>query len=477
MIDRIKEIIEKNPRHYSKIIRRDPELLNWVVNNSVATSNEFIAQLRSAVYGETDQCEYGKQRKIHRFNQGFIGCGPANQCECTRAAISKSVEHTKKAVDQTTQEKINQKRANSMMAKYGSAHNLQRAEVKKILSIPKIQTGAHSLVSDKNWLENQYVTLERSLVDIAAELGIYYGTVADYCRRHGLAIRPYSNYSITEKQLADYVRSLGVDIITNDRMILSGKELDIVVPSQNLAIEVNGLYWHSYNPTSPIPEDRLKHYRKTRAAMAAGYQLLHFTDWQWRHKRPIVEGILTSKLQLNQKIFARQCQLGQISAKQARDFFELNHLDGFASASEYWALIHQGHIVQCIGSGKKRFGDRSGVEIIRLASRTGITVTGGLSRLLAAIQREHPGEHISTYCSNDISHAAGYRAVGFRVVSETGPGYIWTDGTEVVSRYQCQRKNLARWLTGYDPAKSESANLFAAGYRRYWNSGNTYLEL
>jgi len=35
------------------------------------------------------------------------------------------------------------------------------------------------------------------------------------------------------------------NIIINDRSILNGKELDIYVPELNLAVECNGIYWHS----------------------------------------------------------------------------------------------------------------------------------------------------------------------------------------------------------------------------------------
>ena len=51
--------------------------------------------------------------------------------------------------------------------------------------------------------------------------------------------------SYSEKELSDFVKSLGVEIIENDRNIISPKELDIYIPSKKLAIEFDGLYYHS----------------------------------------------------------------------------------------------------------------------------------------------------------------------------------------------------------------------------------------
>ena len=51
--------------------------------------------------------------------------------------------------------------------------------------------------------------------------------------------------SIAETELSEFITSLNVDIVTNERTILNGKELDIYIPSHKIAIEYNVLYWHS----------------------------------------------------------------------------------------------------------------------------------------------------------------------------------------------------------------------------------------
>lgn len=70
----------------------------------------------------------------------------------------------------------------------------------------------------------------------------------DRCREHQLlctVCNPVDKpYSKAEKEIVQFIVSLGVTVVENDRTVLSGHELDIYVPDYKLAIEYNGLYWH-----------------------------------------------------------------------------------------------------------------------------------------------------------------------------------------------------------------------------------------
>jgi hypothetical protein len=476
MKEKLLEIIKTKPKQYPRIIKADAESMRWIDENSLIDQGSFVAHLRSAIFQETNVCVYGKIKKIKRFNNGFSGCGPAKVCLCTAESISANVSKTKKETDPARKVASNSQRYQTMLKKYGVPHNLQRPEVKEKLSRPKIDILTHKILSDRSWLENEYVVGKRTLVDIAAELGVYYSTVADYCQRHGFEIRQRSQYSLLELELSRFVQSLGVDVETNERKMLSGKEIDVYVPIKKLGIEINGLYWHSWNPQSGKRENKNKHLEKTRSAENAGISLLQFTDQQWLEKQAIVKSIIRSKLGSTIRIHARRCQFKEIDTLTARKFLDQNHLDGFAAASHYFALTHQDNIVQCISLGNKRFGDRQGSEIIRFATLIDHTVVGGLSKLLSHIRSTYTGS-ITTFCSRDISQAQSYQRAGFRLIRETAPGYFWTDGNVVISRQKAQHHNLKKWLSSYDPDRSETVNLFSAGYRRYWTSGNYYLEL
>lgn len=57
----------------------------------------------------------------------------------------------------------------------------------------------------------------------------------------------FRNSSKKEIEIVNFLKNLGIEnIITGSKDILSNsKELDIFLPDYNLAIEFDGLYWHS----------------------------------------------------------------------------------------------------------------------------------------------------------------------------------------------------------------------------------------
>lgn len=48
-----------------------------------------------------------------------------------------------------------------------------------------------------------------------------------------------------QEEICSIIKSYGIDALLNDRQVLKPAELDIYVPSKKLAIEYDGMYWHS----------------------------------------------------------------------------------------------------------------------------------------------------------------------------------------------------------------------------------------
>ena len=160
-------------------------------------------------------------------------------------------------------------------------------------------------------LFRSYVNKKRSLVDIAGELNVYYGTVCEYLKQHNFKIRKKTNYSLTELEISDFLKTINVSTKTSYWDLLSNKEIDIFIPSKNIAIEVNGLYWHSSGDKNI--ENKNKHLEKTIACENLGVELLHITDYEWINKKEIIKNLLRSKLGLNKKVYARKCVIKIVS--------------------------------------------------------------------------------------------------------------------------------------------------------------------
>lgn len=463
----IEQLIQDYPKHYVQKIKANSELREWVESNHTVDCDHWPTMIYSAINNVSNICEKGKSQTIKRISLGFTGCGPARDCECTRDKIASKTKESLRQLPTEKKQSANEKRKATMVEKYGYEFNSQRPDIHHVWCKPKMNEQTHTLLSDPEWVEDQYVVQRKSLTEISNELGVYYGTVGEYVRKHGFHVRRVVSQSIVEKQVADFLNDIGVEYATSDWDTLDTKELDIVVPSKNLAIEVNGLYWHSYHPSGECKEDKYRHLCKTNEAESKNINLVHITDWEWNNRQTAVKSLLQSQLKLNKKIGARKTKLLEVSASQCRNFLNENHIQGFAPAKKHIVLVHDDKIVMACSIGKNRFSKNSYDEVIRLATAQGVTVVGGLSKII-----KHLDSPLVSYVDRDKFNGSGYESVGFVRRKTTSPGYFWTDGNVPISRYRCQKHRLSKWLTSYDSEKSESDNMFYAGYRRYWNCGN-----
>ncbi|MFW6233611.1 MAG: DUF7487 domain-containing protein, partial [Nanoarchaeota archaeon] len=87
-----------------------------------------------------------------------------------------------------------------------------------------------------------------------------------------------NGYSKAEKDIVEFIKSLKIEnIIENDREIIKPYEVDIYLPDYNLAIEYNGLYYHSIK----FINDKYYHQNKVKLANEKEIRLLHIWEHEW----------------------------------------------------------------------------------------------------------------------------------------------------------------------------------------------------
>ena len=92
--------------------------------------------------------------------------------------------------------------------------------------------------------------------------------------------------SKSEREIFEFISSFySGKIITNTKQIIHPFEVDIYLPDIKLAIELNGLYFHS-----DVHGGRDKHYHlaKTLKAENLGIRLLHIFEDEWKNKKDII---------------------------------------------------------------------------------------------------------------------------------------------------------------------------------------------
>lgn len=249
-------------------------------------------------------------------------------------------------------------------------------------------------------------------------------------------------------EIYDFVRSLGVEAIANDRQVLKGRELDIYVPSMNLAIEYHGLYWHSAACQKDPKHDMKKHHECERL----GISLVSVYEDEWRDKQVIVKSMIRYRLnKVSRRIAARKCSVKELSPVQRRSFFEANHLDGDVKATKAWGLFLGDELVSAL-SVRKPFHQKTYdgcVEVARFASVIDVSCAGALSRLTQrAIEwsRVQGATKLITYADSRMGLTRGYPVVGWGFVDETAQRFWWTDFESRFNRFK-YKANKAKGLT------------------------------
>lgn len=329
---------------------------------------------------------------------------------------------------------------------------------------------AMARLRDAEWLRIQHVDNRRTLDDIAEEIGSSNATVSRFLAQHGIEANLSNSYprekvliSRPHQRMIDFIASLGVDFLVNDRSLLNGKEVDIWIPAHNLAIEVNGVYWHS----EAAGKNSKYHLNKTEQCLSKGVRLLHiFTDTL--ESRPeIVFSMIRSLLGQVKTIGARELRVQEVQIQERRRFFTQNHLQGDAPASHAFGLFDGSELISLMSFGKSRWDKKYEWELVRFASVLNTRVVGGFSRLLAAFQASNAGSIIS-YSDRLWSLGGVYAKNGFVHCRRNPPGYQYLDPATGSRRHRSAF--MKKRLAPQDP-RPEWEILLERGYTRVWDCG------
>ena len=300
----------------------------------------------------------------------------------------------------------------------------------------------------------------------------YYHLAGNGCQKCGFEISTYK--SSAEYEIIDFLKSLGVTNIVHSWWGM-GTEIDIYLPDHNLAIEYDGIYWHSSNSIDTDNHMSRKHLKKTTLCEENGIQLFHILDLEWVDpvKQSIWKSVLSHKLGLTKnKVHARSTTVQIVDAKVAKLFFTNNHLQGYARSSINLALQFNGEIVAMGSFSKSRFTKNKDCwELVRYASLCNTSVVGGFSKLLSAFSKDNPGKIIS-YANRRWSTGKLYQSTGFALDHVSGPCYYYTDCGNLWHRTVFQKHKLKDQLSNFDPALTEVQNMYNHKYRRFWDCGN-----
>ena len=281
-----------------------------------------------------------------------------------------------------------------------------------------------------------------------------------------------NNFSKGEQSVNDFiVHELGINTNTKNKSIISPYELDIYIPEKKVAIEYNGLRWHS----EIFNKDNSYHLLKTEMCENEKIQLIHIFEDEWLYKQNIVKSRLKSIFGIiPNKTYARKCIIKEVSFSDSKAFLETNHIQGECMSRYRYGLYYKGELVSLMtfGSKRKNLGsknEKDSYELLRFCNKLDTTVVGGASKLLKYFIKIHNPKEIISYCDRRWSIGNIYEKLGFKFDHVSQPNYFYVINGKRENRFKYRKSELVK--QGFNKDKSEHEIMSERGIYRIYDCG------
>lgn len=286
-----------------------------------------------------------------------------------------------------------------------------------------------------------------------------------------------NSVSELEKGLRDYIQGLGISCVFNTRDVIPPHELDIYCEEAAVAIEFNGLYWHS----EKMGKDKKYHWNKYNQCKSQGIQLIQIWEDDWLYKGEIVKNMIKHKLNRSGKsVGARTLTLSRLSVLEARNFLDVHHLQGFRGASAHYGLKSDktGEIHAVLSWSVSN----DVADVVRYAASG--NVQGGFQKLLShAISRSQNLVKVQSYVDNDYGTGDVYAKAGFSLKSDKIYSYSYVKRGSRIKEHRLnyspssiRKKSKTDLSVVYRENMTERELADLNNLTRVWTSGNSLWE-
>lgn len=288
--------------------------------------------------------------------------------------------------------------------------------------------------------------------------------------------RNIQRVSVLEKELVEFIKTITTNIVENSRQIIPPQELDIYLPDYNLAIEFNGLWYHSEEGPNSITSKY--HLNKTIECEKMGIRLIHLFEDEWVYKKDIVKYRLKQILGVSTsiRIHARKCKIKEITKNEKDIFLNKFHIQGKDISRIKLGAFYNDELVSVMtfskGNISKGSKPKEGEwELNRFSSNYNYHIPGIAGKLLMYFKRNYEWIKIFSYADRRWSDGNLYRKLNFNEVYKTKPNYWYIKGLHRIYRYDLKKredepKNIPEWTL----RQSE-------GYCKIWDCGNLKFEM
>lgn len=259
------------------------------------------------------------------------------------------------------------------------------------------------------------------------------------------------------------------NVLRNDRSLLGNIELDIFIPSVGVAIEFDGLRWHS----EKFGKDKNYHLGKTLACNEKGVRLIHIFEDEWIYHRGIVISKIRRILRASDgllRVGARKCKVEEIKGREASAFLSKNHIQGYARSTVFLGAYYGDRLVGAMsflrcGEGKW--------ELNRFATDIDLVCPGLFSKMFAHFVRDYDPVYVKSFLDRRWGNSEDnvYLSCGFVLDCVVRPSYWYTDGHgKRIHKFGMRKVGLSKKY-GFDIGMTEKEMTMALGLDRIWDCG------
>lgn len=253
--------------------------------------------------------------------------------------------------------------------------------------------------------------------------------------------------SAPERELTEWIQSLGLEV---KKHWVGRYSLDIFIPLLNIAIEYNGLYWHSEQKLEARLRGNAKRYHlnKTEACEEAGITLVHVWGHWWECRKEQVKNFLLSKLKMHTVgVGARGCVFKEIEGGVGAKFLEDTHILGSSGRACLTLGCFYGDALVGVCTFSKHHRGREEMVLDRFACQAGWTIHGALSKFTKMALNILKTDKVISWADRCISNANGYLRAGWVLEEILPPDYFYysprkkTDGG-YISKFSRSKKTV-----------------------------------
>ena len=242
-----------------------------------------------------------------------------------------------------------------------------------------------------------------------------------------------SSNTTIEMFVRNILDKYNIEYQTNVRNIIKPKELDIYIPSKKLAIECNGIYWHSDNKVS-----KKYHMDKYLKCAECNIELLTLWEDYIKSKPEYIEWVILSKLGIFvQNVKQHQYRIEKIDDDQYIKFLNDNQIPSIQIGNYKFGIFYNSEIIYVASFSD--YNDDT-YELKNFYSKNGYNIENALKNIISYFKELYKCHEIISYGSNDILNDKYYIDCDFILEKECISHHYYIDPMTHI-RYNSKSSN------------------------------------